>query len=108
MQVTYAIKWDEKILVTENNKNSLQWYKFIQEEISEREKDIQNLKELTKKSIDNLAKYDAIDRMYEVSELKTHELALLENKWKELLEEITIAKTNAIEKYGIEVLEELL
>ncbi len=32
---TYAIKWNEKILVTEQNKNSLEWYKFVQEELSE-------------------------------------------------------------------------
>lgn len=35
--VTYAIKWDEKILVTEKNKNSLEWYKFIQEKILEKD-----------------------------------------------------------------------
>lgn len=33
--VTYAVKWDKKILVTEQNRNSLVWYKFIQEELSE-------------------------------------------------------------------------
>lgn len=35
---TYAIKWDEKILVTEKNKSSLEWYKFIQEELSDKDK----------------------------------------------------------------------
>ena len=29
---TYAIKWNEKILVTSQNKDSLIWYIFIQEE----------------------------------------------------------------------------
>lgn len=29
---TYAIKWEEKILVTSQNKDFLVWYEFIQEE----------------------------------------------------------------------------
>lgn len=32
---TYAIKWDEKILVTESNKNFLEWYSFIKQETLE-------------------------------------------------------------------------
>lgn len=32
---TYAIKWDEKILVTEINKDSLEWYSFIKQETLE-------------------------------------------------------------------------
>lgn len=117
----YFIENWKKIYVTENEKDLLlngckyeNWEvietpEYLEKiENEEKQKDINNLKELTKKSIENLAKYDAVNRMYEASELKTHELTLLENKGQELLEEITIAKTNAIEKYGIEVLEELL
>ncbi len=80
------------------------------EKIEKKEKDlaIKNLKELSNKSIKNLALFDATERMYEPSELKTHELNLLEHRGQELLEEINIAKSEAIEKYGIEILEELL
>ena len=34
---TYAIKWDEKILVNSENKDSLVWYEFIQEKMTEQE-----------------------------------------------------------------------
>ena len=34
---TYAIKWEEKILVTSQNKDLLVWYEFIQEEMTEEE-----------------------------------------------------------------------
>jgi hypothetical protein len=34
---TYAIKWDEKILVNSENKDSLVWYEFIQEEMTDEE-----------------------------------------------------------------------
>ena len=34
---TYAIKWEEKILVTSQNKDFLVWYKFIQEEMTDEE-----------------------------------------------------------------------
>lgn len=34
---TYAIKWDEKILVNSKNKDSLVWYEFIQEEMTDEE-----------------------------------------------------------------------
>lgn len=80
------------------------------EKIEKEEKDlvIKNLKELSDKSIKNLALFDATQRMYETNELKTHELNLLEHRGQELLEEINIAKSEAIEKYGIEILEELL
>jgi hypothetical protein len=44
---TYAIKWDEKILVTQNNKSYLEWYKFIQEELNE----IDLIKNTFKKSL---------------------------------------------------------
>jgi hypothetical protein len=47
---TYAIKWDEKILVNSENKDSLVWYKFIQEEMTDEEilenKKISLLKEI--------------------------------------------------------------
>jgi len=29
---TYAVKWEEKILVTEQNKDKLIWYKFIEQD----------------------------------------------------------------------------
>lgn len=32
---TYAIKWDNKILVTEKNRSSLEWYKFTQCDLME-------------------------------------------------------------------------
>lgn len=35
---TYGIKWEEKILVTSQNKDTLIWYTFIQEEETELEK----------------------------------------------------------------------
>lgn len=35
---TYAIKWDEKILVTSENKDLLVWYKFIEKELEEEDK----------------------------------------------------------------------
>ncbi len=48
---TYAIKGEDKILVTEQNRNSLEWYKFIQAELSEKdlvEQEFQNsIKQLT-------------------------------------------------------------
>ena len=34
---TYAIKWEEKILVTSQNKDNLIWYEFIQEEMTDEE-----------------------------------------------------------------------
>ena len=34
---TYAIKWEEKILVTSQNKDFLVWYEFIQEEMTDEE-----------------------------------------------------------------------
>ena len=34
---TYAIKWEEKILVTSQNKDLLVWYEFIQEEMTDEE-----------------------------------------------------------------------
>ena len=34
---TYAIKWDEKILITSQNKDTLVWYTFIQEEMTDKE-----------------------------------------------------------------------
>ena len=34
---TYAIKWDEKILVNSENKDLLVWYEFIQEEMTDEE-----------------------------------------------------------------------
>lgn len=42
---TYAIKWEEKILVTSQNKDFLVWYEFIQEEnkISEIKQKYQDL-----------------------------------------------------------------
>ncbi len=47
---TYAIKWEIKVLVTIDNIHSLEWYKFIQEELSvedeikvNKKKDIENI-----------------------------------------------------------------
>ena len=34
---TYAIKWEEKILVTSQNKDTFVWYEFIQEEFPSEE-----------------------------------------------------------------------
>lgn len=44
---TYAIKWEEKILVTSQNKDTLIWYTFIQEEQTELEKLKQELETVT-------------------------------------------------------------
>ena len=44
---TYAIKWEEKILVTSQNKDTLIWYTFIQEEQTELEKLKQDLEKVT-------------------------------------------------------------
>ena len=44
---TYAIKWEEKILVTSQNKDTLIWYTFIQEEQTDLEKLKQELETIT-------------------------------------------------------------
>ena len=44
---TYAIKWEEKILVTSENKDKLIWYTFIQEEQTELEKLKNKLEKVT-------------------------------------------------------------
>ena len=53
---TYAIKWDEKILVTSANKDKLEWYEFIQE--------VNEIEEIKQKYQDIiLAKYSLTDQL---------------------------------------------
>ena len=61
---TYAIKWEDKILVTEQNRNSLEWYKFIQEEIQEIDKIKQNYKETQKSIVDIKSELQEINDTY--------------------------------------------
>ena len=45
---TFAIKWEEEILVTSQNKDSLIWYEFIQRELTETEQKENKKQEILK------------------------------------------------------------
>lgn len=106
MKQTFSIKWEEKILVTSKNKDSFDWYKFIQEEMSEKQKDIKNFLSLKNKAKELRTDY----QLYEMSEdpisIKTREkLAIKTDQLKTEMEQVA---NSLVEKYWEEVLDELI
>lgn len=74
MMKTFAIKWDEKILVTNENKDNLIWYKFVQEE-----SEVEEIKQKYKNII--YSKYSITDQNNmnaRITEINT--LAKMENR----------------------------
>ena len=134
---TYAIKWDEKILVTSQNKDSLVWYEFIQEEYPseehfyklqawysyniktwefeetqesiefEKQEKIKVLLEKAKEWDELRTKYLSAEILPD-SELKTEKLRVLHEKWQEVMTQYLQLETELVEKYGMEILEEIL
>lgn len=105
--VTYAIKWDEKILVTSENKESLVWYKFVQEELSQKESDILKYKELEKKAINLRSQYITAEMMPEWR-LKEKKLAKILAEWEKATKEYNLYISELIEEYSESILDELI
>ena len=88
---TYAIKWEEKILVTSQNKDTLIWYTFIQEEQTDLEKLKQDLETITNELV-NLnwrIKWAEDLKLAQIFD-DDDELELLWYKWR--LEELVIER----------------
>lgn len=85
---TYAIKWEEKILVTSQNKDNLIWYTFIQEEETELDK-LENEKEKILKELAELNWYiewaKKLKEMWAFDEDDEIELVWYETKAQELI-----------------------
>ena len=89
---TYAIKWEEKILVTSQNKDTLIWYTFIQEEQTDLEKLKQDLETITNELV-NLnwrIKWAEDLKLAQIFD-DDDELELLWYKWR--LEELVIKRS---------------
>lgn len=104
---TYAIKWEEKILVTSQNKDELIWYTFIQEELTERDIEIKQIKDLIKKWEELRVKYLSIQTA-EPDEITSQTLQILETKWEEIKTQVKALQWELITKYWVEILEEIL
>lgn len=85
---TYAIKWEEKILVTSQNKDTLIWYNFIQEEETELEK-YENEKTQIQKELSEVNGFiewaKKLKEMWAFDEDDELELVLYETKAQELI-----------------------
>ena len=77
---TYAIKWEEKILVTSQNKDTFVWYQFIQEEF---------LSEEHFEKLNSWYSYNIETGLFEeTEESKQYEAKILQDKKTSLLKEI--------------------
>ena len=90
---TYAIKWEEKILVTSQNKDKLIWYTFIQEEQTELEKLKNKLEKVTNDlvNINWRIKWAEDLKVAQIFDDDDDELELAWYKWR--LEELVIERT---------------
>ena len=110
---TYAIKWDEKILVTEENKSSFIWYKFIQENMSEKESMILEYKDTQKQIVSIKSEIQEINDTYETYNEQGKHLADIRGvKLNEKLSQLRQNKDNLvlewINKYWEEILDDLI
>lgn len=134
---TYAIKWDEKILVNSENKDSLVWYEFIQEEYPseehfnkiqawysynietelfeespesiefEKQVDISKFKELEKKATEKRAEYLTTELLPEWT-FRDLKLAKLFDEWEVIKAEYEAMMTELATKYWESILNELI
>lgn len=109
---TYAIKWDEKILVTEENKNLLVWYKFIQEEIPKKEKLKIEYKNIQKAITDIKSELQEIDDTYETyndigKTIADKQKTILSEKLTSFRQQKDLLVLWAIEAYWEDILNEL-
>lgn len=109
---TYAIKWDEKILVTQQNKNYLVWYRFIQEEISEKELLKVEYRKIKTQIVEVKAEIQEIEDTYDTYNAAGKTVAdkqktILSDRLSALRGQKDELVMSAIEKYGDEVLNEL-
>ena len=106
MKTFCIIDWKE-IEVTEQNKNSFVWVSFYQRELTEKEEYIEILKDLWKQGEDMRSKYLSTELLPE-SETKTEKLRILHERWQEVMTKYLTKETEAIAKYWVEILQEIL
>jgi anaerobic ribonucleoside-triphosphate reductase len=104
---TFAIKWEEEILVTSQNKDSLIWYEFIQRELTEKEADIEEFKTLEKQATEKRAEYLTAEMLPEW-EFKNLKLKKLIDDGDDIKQQYEAVMQVLIEKYWQSILQELL